>query len=200
VLLVHHVRKGDATSIDAARGAKALTDSARVGLLLTTMSLADAEGFGIAADDRHRYVRLDDAKRNMAPAARALWFELCQVNLGNGGPGYPNGDNVAAIAAWQPPEMWKTAAIPELNEALDVIDAGLKGGVRYTDSRRGDASRWAGQVLVQKFGCTDKQAADLLAQWLRNGVLEREDYFDTSQRKKRSGLSVNPVRRPGDHP
>jgi hypothetical protein len=197
VLLVHHVRKGDATSIDAARGAKALTDSARVGLLLTTMSPADAEGFGIQPDDRHRYVRLDDAKRNMAPAARALWFELCQVNLGNGEPGYPNGDNVAAIAAWQPPDMWKSASVPDLNAALDRIDAGLPNGARYTDSRRYPATRWAGQVLMDMFGCNEKQAGEMITQWLRNGVLERADYFDPSQRKERSGLSVNPLRRPG---
>src|SRR4029077_13110678 len=61
VLLVHHVRKGDATSIDAARGAKALTDSARVGLLLTTMPTKEGEAFGVGPDDCWQYVRLDDA-------------------------------------------------------------------------------------------------------------------------------------------
>jgi hypothetical protein len=197
VLLVHHVRKGDATSIDAARGAKALTDSARVGLLLTTMTATEAEGFGIPVDDRHQYVRLDDVKRNMAPAGRAAWFQLCQVPLGNAAPGYPNGDNVAAIAAWQPPDVWQTTGDPEINAALDRIDAGMKGGSRYTDSRRGDATRWAGHILIEMFHVTDKQAANMLAAWLKSGVLFKEDYLDKSQRKERTGLNVNPLKRPG---
>ncbi|HEY2623257.1 MAG TPA: AAA family ATPase [Dyella sp.] len=197
VLLVHHVRKGDATGIDAARGAKALTDSARVGLLLTTMTAAEAEGFGIAEDDRFQYVRLDDVKRNMAPAGRARWYQLCQVPLGNGAPGYPNGDNVAAIGAWEPANVWQQASVPDLNTALDRIDSGLHNGSRYTDSRRGDTTRWAGNILIELFQVTDKQAANMLAAWLKSGVLFREDYYDKPQRKERSGLQVNPLKRPG---
>jgi hypothetical protein len=197
VLLVHHVRKGDATSIDAARGAKALTDSARVGLLLTTMTVPEAEGFGIPIDDRFQYVRLDDVKRNMAPANGAKWFRLQQVSLGNGAPGYPNGDNVAAIAAWEPPSVWQQTSDPELNLALDRIDAGLPGGARYTDSRRHPATRWAGHILVELFHLTDKQAANMLAAWLKSGVLFRETYVDKSQRKERTGLCVDPLKRPG---
>jgi hypothetical protein len=199
VLLVHHVRKGDATSIDAARGAKALTDSARVGLLLTTMTAAEADGFGIPVDDRHQYVRLDDVKRNMAPAGRAAWFQLAQVALGNSSPGYPNGDNVAAIAAWQPPNVWQDTSVPDLNTALDRIDAGMNGGHRYTDSRRGGATRWAGHILVELFGVTDKQATDMLTAWLKSGVLYREDYRDKQEGKDRIGLCVNPLKRPGAH-
>ncbi|HXI56678.1 MAG TPA: AAA family ATPase, partial [Polyangia bacterium] len=43
ILLVHHVRKGEASGIDAARGAKALTDSSRVGLLLSPMTKEDGD-------------------------------------------------------------------------------------------------------------------------------------------------------------
>jgi hypothetical protein len=198
VLLVHHVRKGDATGIDAARGAKALTDSARVGLLLTTMTADEAGKFGIPIDDRHQYVRLDDVKRNMAPAGRAAWYRLEQVPLGNGAPGcYPNGDNVAAIATWQPPDVWKAASIPDLNAALDRIDAGIPGGGRYTDSRRGGSTRWAGHVLVELFGVTDAQAAAMLAAWLKSGVLFRQEYRDTQEGKDRVGLNVAPLKRPG---
>jgi hypothetical protein len=197
VLLVHHVRKGDATGIDAARGAKALTDSARVGLLLTTMTAAEATESGIPVDDRYQYLRLDDVKRNMAPARRATWFQLNQVPLGNGAPGYPNGDNVAAIAAWQPPDVWKAASIPDLNAALDRIDAGIPGGGRYTDSRRGGSTRWAGHVLVELFGATDAQAAAMLAAWLKSGTLFRQEYRDTQEGKDRIGLHVSPLKRPG---
>src|SRR4029079_10737486 len=104
VLLVHHVRKGTADGIDAARGAKAVTDRARVGLLMTTMSPEEAQEFGISDDDRLSYVRLDDAKRNMAPASKGRRFHLRSVSLGNThDPLYPNGDSVGAIVPWHPP-------------------------------------------------------------------------------------------------
>ena len=85
ILLVHHVRKGQVLDIDAARGAKALTDSARVGLLLSPMSEEDAKEIGIEKDGRFQYVRLDNAKVNLSPrASKASWFQLQQVSLGNG--------------------------------------------------------------------------------------------------------------------
>jgi hypothetical protein len=133
----------------------------------------------------------------MAPAGRAAWFQLCQVPLGNGCPGYPNGDNVAAIAAWQPPNVWQTAAEPDLNAALDRIDAGMAGGSRYTDSRRGDAARWAGHILVEMFSVTEGQATMMLRTWLKTGVVFKESYYDKSQRKDRTGLCVDPTKRPG---
>src|SRR5262249_40984752 len=65
VLLVHHLRKGSATDIDAARGAKSLTDAARAAALLTPMTPAEAEHLGIAAAERWRLVRREDAKANL---------------------------------------------------------------------------------------------------------------------------------------
>ena len=53
VSLVHHVRKGPAAGIETARGAKALTDAARVGLLLTAMTTEEAEEIGIAEEDAY---------------------------------------------------------------------------------------------------------------------------------------------------
>jgi RecA-family ATPase len=71
VLLVHHTLKtdvsGQAADIEASRGAKALSDAARIGLTLTTMDADEAAGFGISSDERRRYVRLDDGKANLWP-------------------------------------------------------------------------------------------------------------------------------------
>lgn len=199
VLLVHHVRKGDATGIDAARGAKALTDSARVGLLLSTMTEADGETFNISPDDRWQYVRLDDAKRNMAPAAKAKWFKLDQVELGNtDDPVYPNGDRVAAIVAWEPPTVWQEMGVDQTNEVLTKIDDGLGGGVLYSASRRGrDNTRWAGRVLVDLLDISEKQAIQVIATWIKNGVLFEEEFRDPRNRHPRTGLRVNNAKRPG---
>ena len=199
VLLVHHVRKGDSTGIDAARGAKALTDSARVGLLMTTMSAGEAEEFGISDDDRLSYVRLDDAKRNMAAAAKARWFQLRSVRLGNCfDPLYPNGDSVGAIVAWQPPEdELATAPNHDLNAALDAIGAGPSPGVLYTPSKRGQSSdRWCGNVLRQMFDTSEKQAGKMIKDWLKSGTLQVTEYRHPKFRKIVAGVTVNDTLRP----
>jgi len=199
VLLVHHVRKGDASGIDAARGAKALSDSARVGLLMTVMTEAEAEQFGIQEDDRLSYVRLDDAKRNMAPAAKAKWFQLRSVKLGNTfDPTYPSGDSVGAIVAWKPPDdELATAPNAELNAALDAIRAGPEPGVLYTASKRGQSSsRWCGHVLCQMFDTSEKQAAKMINAWLKSGTLYESEYRHPKFRKSVTGVSVNDTLRP----
>jgi len=198
VLLAHHVRKGPVDSIESARGAKALTDSARVGLLLSTMTEEDAEALGVSSDNRLQYVRLDDAKANMAPRApKASWFHLDNVTLDNATPTYPNGDQVVVIEPWEPPSVWDSMPEPDCNLALDRIAAGLPGGALYTSSRRGGSDRWAGTLLVEMFGITEGQASSVIKTWIANGVLVQETYRDVAQRKDRIGLRVNDTKRPG---
>ena len=71
VLLVHHTAKppqgtsdGHAGNMNTARGASALVGVARVVQTLFGMSETDAQQNGISRDDRHQYLRLDDAKAN----------------------------------------------------------------------------------------------------------------------------------------
>jgi hypothetical protein len=196
VLLVHHVRKGAVTDIDAARGAKALTDSARVGLILSPMSQDDGEEFGIPETDRWAYVRLDDAKVNLAPkASKARWLRLEQVELGNKTDEYPNGDKVAAIATWEPPVPAADADPAQLNEALDVI-ATPPADWLYSPTRRGkDNHRWAGQVLIDLLNFTENQAGALVTAWLKSGLLYREQFRDM-HRNARTGVRVDNSRRP----
>lgn len=197
VLLAHHVRKGTVDSIEAARGAKALTDSARIGLLLSSMSAAEAELLGISEEDRLQYVRLDDAKANLAPrAAAATWYHLNHVKLDNATPEYPHGDDVVVIENWTQPSVWELVSVPHANEALDKIAAGLSDGSRYTHTRRSE-DRWAGRVLVDLLGLKDAQASEVIRVWMKNGLLQKESYFDPGQRKNRIGLVVNNALRPG---
>lgn len=198
VMLAHHVRKGQVDSIEAARGAKALTDSARVGLLLSTMTKEDAAALGVTDDNRLQYVRLDDAKANMAPRApKATWFHLDHVVLDNANETYAKGDQVVVIESWEPTSVWDSMPIPECNIALDRIDAGLPGGARYTDNRRGGGARWAGAILVEMFGHTEAQATNVIKTWVAKGVLVAEPYIDHN-RKEVVGLRVNDTKRPGD--
>ena len=72
VTVVHHTSKHDkATSDDVAgdmnkaRGASALLGVARLVYTLYTIGEQAAKDYGIAPEDRHRYVRLDSAKSNL---------------------------------------------------------------------------------------------------------------------------------------
>ena len=44
---------------------------------------------------------------------------------------------------------------------------------------------------------TEKQAKAVIATWLKNGVVEARLYHDPVERKDRSGIFVNPGKRPG---
>jgi hypothetical protein len=199
VLLAHHVRKGTVDSIEAARGAKALTDSARVGLLLSTMTEDDAKALGVSSEERLQYARLDDAKANMAARApKATWFHLDHVTLDNADEIYPNGDQVVVIEPWEPPNAWDSMSEPDCNVALDRIAAGLPGGLLYTDTRKGQTARWAGDVLVELFDITEDQAADVIKTWLKNGVLVQGTFSCAATHYKPvRGLKVNDTKRPG---
>ena len=122
----------------------------------------------------------------MAPAAKARWFHLRSVRLGNTfDPTYPNGDSVGAIVPWQPPED-ELASAPnhELNTALDAIKAGPEPGVLYTASKRGQSSdRWCGNVLCQMFDTSEKQAAKMIKDWLKSGTLQLTEYRHPKFRK-----------------
>jgi hypothetical protein len=37
----------------------------------------------------------------------------------------------------------------------------------------------------------------MIRQWIKNGVLSPENYYSKTERKERSGLSVNDANRPG---
>lgn len=201
VLLIHHTRKGaGAGDIEASRGAKALTDACRVGLTLTAMTAEEAQGYGISERDRRAFIRLDDAKANLAPPSeKARWFRLVSVDLCNGEPEPPwnEGDRVQAIESWEPPETFSHSSV-ELNRALDAIAAGPVQGQRYTARRSGagGGARWCGHALMQVLGIQDGQAAKMVKVWLAEGLLTEREYEDEVQRKTRSGVFVVDAKRP----
>lgn len=196
ILLVHHVRKGAVTDIDAARGAKGLTDSARVGLLLSPMKEEEGEQLGIQPDQRWQYVRLDNAKANMAPPGKAKWFKLDQIELGNGTDDYPGGDHVAAVVSWEAPNPLAAQTPAVINTVLDRIAEGVSPGVLFSPTRRGGGARWAGQVLVDLCGFNEKQASVVIATWRRTRLLYDEKFWDVKTRKEVDGLRVDDSKRP----
>jgi len=202
VLLVHHVRKAQGTGlgpdIDTARGGRALIDAARSAFLLSPMTAEEADGLSVPGTERWRHVRLDDGKANLAPRAeRARWFRLESVALGNASTDYPAGDQVAALLPWTPQSVWARLSDADCNAALDRIATGPGRGTLYAPHRRGlGAERWAGRVLIDQFGLTEQQAAEVIDTWLRTGLLFEAEYRDEAQRKTRRGVRVVDAKRP----
>lgn len=76
VVIVHHTAKHDKASSDdvagdmgKARGASALVGVARMVFTLYGLGDKGAKDYGVGAADRHRYVRLDEAKSNLTLVA-----------------------------------------------------------------------------------------------------------------------------------
>ncbi|MGY4351233.1 hypothetical protein ACVWXM_007726 [Bradyrhizobium sp. GM7.3] len=142
----HHTKKGLQTAgdADAGRGASAARDAGRLMYTLTRMTDGEGETFGIRAEERRLYVRLDSSKVNIAPpSGEATWFKLIGVPLDNGTPDYPQGDDVQTVIPWQPPKTWDGITSAQLNAALDEIEGGMVNGQRFSDaSKAADRAAW----------------------------------------------------------
>src|SRR5262249_16180657 len=154
--------------------------------------------------DRAAYVRLDPAKLNIAPrAAKATWFRLVGVPIGNGTTEYPHGDTVQVIEPWSPPDVWAGTTPQSLKAILDDIARGLTDddgkptGQGYSNGNKASDDRAVWRVVQRHH--PDKpegQCREIVNTWLSTGLLYLEDYEDPVQRKPRKGLSVNNRKRP----
>jgi hypothetical protein len=195
----HHTRKGSADpgNAERGRGASATKDAGRLVYTLTTMNAEEAKAFGIAEEERRLFVRIDSAKVNIAPPmAKAKWFRLVGVSLGNATERYPQGDIVQTVEPWVPPDAWKDLGADEINRILTDIDAGLPDGNRYTDAPN-VKERAAWRVVVEHAPHkSEAQAREIIKTWVKNGVLLGEAYDNPLTRKQVSGLHVKTEKRP----
>lgn len=89
VLALHHTAKGGSSrqeerigNMDIARGASAIVNAARIGFTLLNASMEDAEMYGLQDNERNMWVRMDDAKMNLALASQnATWFHKEGVRI-----------------------------------------------------------------------------------------------------------------------
>ena len=194
--IVHHARKGSAQPGDAdrSRGASSMISAGRLMRTITPMAAEEAGVFGIPPTDRPHFIRVDDAKINLAArSTEAMWFKLVGVPLGNGTDAYPSGDNVQTVERWTPPDLWDASA-DTLNAILDEIDAGLADERLY--SHQGAAKeRAAWPVVLKHLDRTEEQARKMIKTWVETGVLTIVDYEDQKERKPRQGLKSDPNKR-----
>lgn len=202
VMLVHHTGKGaSATAGDAnaGRGASAITAAVRISMTLMTMSDEDRKGLNLPEDfERHRYVRLDDAKANLTLlSSKSRWYEKLSINLNNGRDGIP-ADEVGALVPWTPPGPFGGASGSELRAVLTEIDRGEPtSGDPYSTGRgcAPDMPRWAGRVYMRAFGVSEAVAKNVIKIWLDEGTL----FFVELTRNGREvkGLKVDWGKAPG---
>ena len=197
-MLVHHVRKGAGEGgIDAARGAKGLTDSARVGLIMQSMTEDEAGKLNIPVEERFKHVRVDDGKVNLSPRIdKAKWFKLDQVELHNHSDEYPHGDKVAALVPWEPPKLFSEQTPDQINQALDAIARGPEPGVLYSAKRQGGSERWAGDVVARILEVEPKQSQVMIDTWLKSGLLFQQTFHHPHRRRDMIGLHVDASKRP----
>jgi hypothetical protein len=133
----HHVSKGtvDPGNANRGRGASAFKDAARLVYTLSGITQDEAKELGIDETDRWRYVRVDSAKVNIAPAATtAEWFRLIGVPLGNASLTYPSGDEVQTVEPWTPVDPM---TLVDDDDLRDAIFAEIKNALPHALYNRG---------------------------------------------------------------
>lgn len=97
-LVLHHATKGGsarqedrAGNADISRGASGIINKSRISFTLMNASLQDCEDYGMQESERNSWVRLDDAKMNLALAStEATWFRKEGIRI-------PSGDVVGVL-------------------------------------------------------------------------------------------------------
>jgi KaiC/GvpD/RAD55 family RecA-like ATPase len=207
VLLVHHAKKYSAQmagDMDAARGGGALSGVARVVCTLFGMTSDEAKGFGVADEERVRYLRFDDAKANLSlMSGSARWFEKHSVSLGNAGDGLP-ADEVGVLMPWAPPSIWDDMPEDKSNLILEEIgigvrnDDGCPSGDPYSPTKKGGSKRWVGLLIQRVLECSEASAREVVDTWTANGLLVT--YLaptSSSKGNNRECLRVDLTKRPG---
>jgi hypothetical protein len=160
---------------DSARGASSLNNASRLVWTLTKMSAAEADRFKIKPRERLLYVRLDDAKLNIAPPAdQTIWFKLIGVDIGNATEDYPSGDNVQTVERWYPPDPFEDLEKPQIAEIFEELRKGPKIGEWYSSNPQA-RDNWAGTVICSLTGKSEADAKRILATWKDKDVLLEVD-------------------------
>ena len=192
VVIVHHTGKPPAASPDAwagslsaSRGASSLAGVARIMRTLFAMSQGDADTFGLDAEERRLWVRLDDAKANLSLASgSARWFKRVSVTIANG-------EEVGALVPGDPNER-----APEDDRAVEIEAALLEAirtawnaGAPLSDQPRAK-DRYAPGIVGKALRCASEAVADVLARLMGEGAIERALF---NAKTKSYGLRIVPL-------
>lgn len=135
VLLVHHTRKppsGDSAAhvgnMDSSRGAGSVMGVSRMALTLYTIDQGEADRRGVSEEERHRYVRLDDAKNNLAlSGGEPVFFRREGVNIRD----FEEEPEEIGVLSWVQLEKRKSrkeSAEDDLLDAVALVVGSVRGG------------------------------------------------------------------------
>lgn len=204
VYLIHHTKKHAAAMAgdpDASRGAGSIVNTARVVSTLFTMTADDAAALGVDEDERHRYVRFDDAKANLTLVTnKAKWFEKIGVNIGNGRGDDPS-DEIGVLSPWSPPSAFDGIKTSQVNLCLDRIRDGLPADGQtepqfYTFSKA-SLFRYVGTVVADMLNVDEARAERIVKTWRMNGLLAEDTHNDPVRKKTTKVVRVVEAKRPG---
>ena len=207
VMLVHHTRKygAEAGDMDSARGGGALVGVARIVSTLFLMTEEEAFACDVNVEERHEYLRFDDAKANLTLVTfAAKWFKKKTIILPNAGDNEP-ADEVGVLVPWQPTSVDAKLTVEIANKILDAIafglvdDEGKPTGDQFTLTRRGRGNkRWAGNLVIDYLDCTDQDAQKVLNRWSKTKLIEEISMWNSSSKgQPRKAIRVNDSMRPG---
>lgn len=188
--LVHHAKKtnGAEVSEDSARGAKALTDKARITRFLQPMSEEQAKLYDINPANRFEYVRMNDGKVNLHKrSGLPTWFRLVGVPLGNG-------EEVQTCQPWTPPDSFDGVTAQDLMRVQAKVRTAFDAGQPFRADPQ--ASSYAGKVIAETLGLdwgektTKTKCKDLLRRWIGAGALERQEWLDARQGREVPVIAV----------
>lgn len=210
VLVIHHVAKGAMRDdrrgdpADAARGATAIVNRARVALALRVMSEDEATKLQLSMGQRFSYVQVIDAKANLSIRAgygSSDWVQLVSQPINNGDDDYPDGDSIGV------PIPYEMAAlmVQDIEAFILVVDAMEAETALVSETRRNKAhpanSHWLGNLVgascdlnwgeysKQEMRTAAQQAAyqraqEIITSMLTEQLIEKVDVLDQHRHMK----------------
>jgi len=186
IVLVHHTSKAGSGEVTAmsARGAVALINAARSALVINRMEPDQAERLGIPADERRRYVSVQDDKHNRAPAEKADWYRIASVDLGNGPMNGAAGDSIGVAEPWKVPDPFDDITVGDLAN----VQAALASG---SWKEHYSASDWVGVAVADVLGLDVDSKSDkskirsLVKTWVSEGALKVVERKDQNRQMKK---------------
>jgi hypothetical protein len=175
VMLVHHTAKppqgssdGHAGNLNTSRGASALAGVARIVQTLFSMSVRDAEQHGVDDDERHLFVRLDDAKANLGLiSGRARWFRRVGVAIANG-------DEVGVLAPDELVQVEADSATSDVRDLHRTIVAALLAQVPEAEITLNAAAKrlaWGPHERFHRYRQIDASGHQRVTRTLRDAII-----------------------------
>lgn len=176
--LVHHTRKlnGADADVDSMRGASAIAGAVRSARALNVMSADEARDCGVPDEERRSYVRIDNAKSNMAPLEAAKWLKLVSVIIGNDTPDRTT-DIIAVAESWERPNALDGITVSDLVRVQQAL---------HQKQLRENAQslEWAGIEIGKALGINASSDTNkarikrLIKTWVQSGALVVDTIHD----------------------